>query len=231
MSIAKQLYQLQEIEIEIDASEQALKQSESQLGENRVVLDVRTRLVQERQRLEELTKQQRSAEWSVDDIGNKQTTAEGELYSGKIKNPKELSNLQQEVEGLKAKRSGLEDKTLEIMEQVELVTASVAAISRELEAVEAEWQRQQRHLSVEIKQLKTVLVELDHRRQLRLADIDASAVKVYNGLKEQKGQAVAKVEQGICRGCRILLATAELQRARSGNLMRCGSCGRILFLA
>ena len=231
MSIAKQLYQLQEIEIEIDASEQALKQSESQLGENRVVLDVRTRLVQERQRLEELTKQQRSAEWSVDDIGNKLTTAEGELYSGKIKNPKELSNLQQEVEGLKAKRGGLEDKTLEIMEQVELVTASMAAISRELEAVEAEWQRQQRHLSVEIKQLKTVLVELDHRRQLSLADIDAYAVKVYNGLKEQKGQAVAKVEQGICRGCRILLPTAELQRARSGNLMRCGSCGRILFLA
>ncbi|MFC2072406.1 C4-type zinc ribbon domain-containing protein, partial [Chloroflexota bacterium] len=50
-------------------------------------------------------------------------------------------------------------------------------------------------------------------------------------LKKQKGTAIANVEQGICRGCRILLPITELQRARSSSLVRCSSCGRILFLA
>ena len=40
----------------------------------------------------------------------------------------------------------------------------------------------------------------------------------------------ARVEQGICRGCRISLPTTDLQQARSGKLVQCSSCGRILFL-
>ncbi|MDI6814491.1 MAG: hypothetical protein QMC90_00160 [Dehalococcoidales bacterium] len=42
---------------------------------------------------------------------------------------------------------------------------------------------------------------------------------------KQRGTAVAKVEQGLCRGCRISLSTAKLQQARSGSLVQCSSCG------
>ena len=231
MSIAKQLYQLQEVELEIESNEQALKQVVSQLGENQAVVSVQAKLALEQQRLEELRRQQHSAEWEIDDIRSKLVTAEDELYSGRIKNPKELTSLQHEVNGLKVKRDQVEDKALEIMEQVELAAANVAAINSELEAVEAEWRRQQQQLSAEMEQLKTILSDLEHKQQILLAQIDPQAVEFYYGLKERKGRAVAKVEQGICRGCRILLPTAELQRARSGDLVPCGSCGRILFLA
>ena len=57
------------------------------------------------------------------------------------------------------------------------------------------------------------------------------AIEVYQDLKKHKGTAVAKVEQGICHGCRISLPISELQQTRSGSLVRCSSCGRILFLA
>ncbi len=84
---------------------------------------------------------------------------------------------------------------------------------------------------MEKERLKGVFSELEGRRKLMIAEIAAPAVEVYYELKEKKGQAVARVEQGICRGCRILLASAELQRVRSRDLVQCGSCGRILFLA
>jgi predicted nucleic acid-binding Zn-ribbon protein len=231
MSIAKQLYQLQEVELEIETNEQALKQIASQLGENQVVVRVQTKLAQEQQSLDELRRQQHSAEWEIDDITTKLRTAEEELYSGRIRNPKELTSLQHEVEGLKAKRGQLEDKALEIMDQVEHAEASVATISGELKTVEAEWQSQQQQLSTDMERLKTILADLKQKQQLNSAKIDHQAVQFYGELKKQKGQAVAKVEQGICRGCRISLPTAELQRARSGNLVQCGSCGRLLFLA
>jgi hypothetical protein len=231
MSVAKQLYQLQEVDSEIESQERALSQVTSQIGESEAVTRVQSQLQLEQQRLEELRRKQHSAEWEIEDISTKLTTAEETLFSGRIKNPKELTNLQHEVEVLKAKRDQMEEKALEIMDQVELSETSVARISKQLEAVKAEWHRQQQELSDTLERLKATLSDLRHKRQLLLEEISPQAIELYQGLRKEKGTAVARVEQGICRGCRISLPTTELQRARSGDLVKCSSCGRILFLA
>ena len=231
MSVAKQLYELQEVDLELESSEQTLQQVMSQLGESQTVAKVRSQLASQSQRLEELKRQQHSLEWEIDDIGTKLATLEEELYSGQIKNPKELANLQHEASGLKVRRGELEDKTLEIMEQVETVTASVASTSGQLKTLEAEWQSQQQKLATDVERLETTLADLKHRRELMSAQVDVKVVESYDELRKQKGTAVAKVEQGVCQGCRISLSNAELQRVRSGSLMQCSSCGRILFLA
>jgi predicted nucleic acid-binding Zn-ribbon protein len=231
MSVTKQLYQLQEVDLELESTEHALRQVASQLGESEAVTGARSKLAAEYQRLEELNRQQRSVEWEIDDLTSKLSTIEEELYSGRIRNPKELANLQHEIDGLKARRRQLEDKALEVMDQVELTTTNVTTLDSELKVSEAEWHHQQQQLSADLEQLKTVLSDLENRRQLMVADIDPQVVSVYQALKKQKGTAVARVEQGICRGCRISLPITELQRTRSGSLVRCSSCGRILFLS
>ena len=230
MSIARQLYQLQEVDLEIESNEQTLRRLVSQLGENREIVEAQTKLTSEQRRLDELKHQQHSAEWEIDDLVSKVTAAEEQLYSGRIKNPKELTNLQHEVDILKAKRDQMENRALEIMDQVESTEASVAAKSSELNRLETEWHRRQQQLSTDIETLKSKLSDLGHKRQLISAEVDPQAVVVYDKLRQQKGQAVAKVEQGICRGCRISLPFSGLQQVRSGNLVRCSSCGRILFL-
>ena len=230
MSVAKQLYQLQEVDLELESVEQALSQTASQLGESQAVVRTQAELRSEHECLEELRRQQHSAEWELDDLVNKLAAAEEQLYSGRIKNPKELTSLQHEVEGLKARRDQLEDKALEIMSQVELAEASVTTKSSELKRLEAEWHSQQQQLSAEMERLKAIVSDLKQKRELLAANIDPRVVEFYGELKKQKGTAVAKVEQGTCRGCRISLSTAELQKARGGSLIQCSSCGRILFL-
>jgi hypothetical protein len=231
MSVAKQLYQLQEVDLEIESTEQALKQVTGKLGESKEVVRVRDRLASEQQHLEELKHQQRSLEWEADDIGTKVAKIEQKLYGGSIGNPKELANFQQEAEGLKLRRGQLEDEALDIMDRVERAAASVGAASRDLKTLEDKWQIQQKELSAEAKQLKATLSDLEKKRQRLSADIDTEMIELYHQIKKQKGTAVAKVEQGICRGCRISLSASELQRARSGSMTQCSSCGRILFLA
>jgi predicted nucleic acid-binding Zn-ribbon protein len=231
MSVAKQLYQLQEVDLELESNELSLSRITSQLGESRTVIEARDKLAVERQRLEEAGRQQRSVEWEIDDLAGKLTAIEKELYSGRIRNPKELTNLQHEFDGLKANRNQLEDRALEIMDQVERATSSVATLTGELEALEAEWRSQQQQLSADLEQLKTVVSNLKHKREQLAADIDPQAIEVYHELKKHRGTAVARVEQGICRGCRISLPISELQQTRSGSLVRCSSCGRILYLA
>jgi len=231
MIVSKQLYQLQEVDLELEATEQALRQIASQLGESQAVVRAQTRLASENQRLEELKGQQHSLEWEIDDLVSKLAPAQEKLYGGSIRNPKELSNLQHEVEGFKSKREQLEEKALEVMEQVELIEASIANTSNELKRLEAEWQSQQEQLSNNMEELKTTLSDLQHKREALSTSIDSEAIEFYDTLKKHKGTAVSKVEQGICRGCRISLSAAELQQARSGNLVQCSNCGRILFLA
>jgi hypothetical protein len=231
MSVAKQLYQLQECDLEIESNEQALRQIASQLGESQAVTGIQQKLEQEKQRQEELARQQHAAEWEIDDLNTKLTTAEEELYSGRIRNPKELANLQHEIDLLKDKRGQLEDKVLGIMEQVELTTKGVATLDSQLKTLETEWQGQQLEFSAQLEKLKATVSDLKRKRQLLANEIDPQAIEVYQGLRKQKGAAVARVEQGICRGCRISLPVSELQQVRSGNPVRCSSCGRILFLA
>lgn len=231
MTVAKQLYQLQEIDLEFESTEQALRQATSKLGESVKVVKARQKLASEQKRLEELEHQQRSLEWEIDDLGTKVTEIEQKLYSGSIGNPKELASFQQEVEGFKLRQGQLEDKTLDIMDKVEQATSSADTISSELGNLEDKWQSEQQQLSAEVEQLKAALASLEQKRQQFLPEIDPEVVELYHQIKKQKGTAVAKVEQGICRGCRISLSASELQRARSGSLTQCSSCGRILFLA
>ncbi len=230
MSVTNQLYQLQEIDLQIESNEQSLRQKTSQLGESHEVIAAREKLASEQQRREDLGKQQHSYEWDIDDLTNKITAIEEKLYGGRINNPKELASLQQEENAFKASRDQLETKSLEVMEQVEMIDASITETGGELKNLESEWKAGQKKLSTEIDGLKTVLSALKDKRQLVSGEIDSPAIKLYEKLQKQKGQAVVKVEQGICRGCRISLPSSDLQQVRSRSLVQCSSCGRLLFL-
>ena len=230
MSIPQKLYQLQEIELEIESGEKALSLCLGRLGESEAVKEVKSKLQGARQQMTELEQKQHSAEWQLEDIESKLTAVKEKLYSGRVKNPKELASLQQDGKSLESQRERLEEGALETMEQVELVTADMAALNSELGELEDGWRSQQKELSVEIKRLKKSISGLKQKQKLALAGIDAGTIDYYNRLKNQKGWAVAKIEQGTCCSCRISLSTAELQRARGEQIIECNSCRRILFL-
>lgn len=230
MGITRQLYQLQVIEFDIESKEKAMEHSLSKLGESRALLEARCRLSAGEQYLGELKKKQQDAEWQIEDIASKLSSAQESLYSGSITNPKELFSLQQEVEGFKNKRDSLEEKALDIMEQVEEATDELVGLRQQLEEVEGSWRQEQQQLADEIEELKTSLSKLEKEKQQALAGIDTETADCYRRLRQKKGQAVARVEQGICRGCGISLSTAELQRVKGDRLIMCNSCGRILFI-
>ena len=231
MTVTRQLHQLQEIDLELESNEKAQRRIAGELGDDREIAAVKAKLAVEQQRLDELSRQQQSAEWEIDDLTVKVKTDEDRLYGGSIRNPKELTSLQHEVDELKERRARAEDRALEVMDQVELARSTVAAITADLEKLEAEWQSRQEKLAAELEELKSAHADLTHRRELLAAEIEPQVIEVYLELRKKKGTAVARVEQGMCRGCQIALPTTELQQARSGILVRCSSCGRILFLA
>ena len=125
----------------------------------------------------------------------------------------------------------LEDKSLGLMDQLEITRKAIGSSKEELTKLEAECQGQQKQLTAELTQLKTAQTTLEDNRKQLTALFDADTLATYQELRKRKGLAVAKVEQGICKGCRITLPNTDLQRAKGGGVVRCSSCGRIIFLA
>ena len=231
MTVNKQLYQLQELDTEIKQAEQAHDLKTGRLGDRDILDSAGSRLAAAEQRLEDLKHQHRAAEGEVDDLLSKITAAEEQLYGGRISNPKELSSLQHEVTTMKARGDQLETKALEIIDLVEEAEQLVTAARGEYRKLEEEWHRQQQQLAEDIEQLKSSLADLTRKRQQLAGQIDSPTLALYEKIRQQKKQAVAKVEQGICQACRISQSASALQRSRAGQPVQCATCGRILFVS
>jgi predicted nucleic acid-binding Zn-ribbon protein len=231
MAITRQLYQLQELDTEIENEEQSLKRKESLIGKRDVLEAAQARLDAAQKQLDELKRRHKDAEMEVDDVLGNIADIEKKLYGGTVTNPKELSSLQHEVTTMKARNDELENKALEIIDQAEEAEQVVAADRSEYQKLENDWQQQQRQLTDEISQLKNSLSKLRDERQQLAGQIDSQTLNLYEKIRQQKKQAVAKVEQGICHACHISQSASVIQRARSGHPVQCGTCGRILFIS
>ena len=233
MSKGRQLYELQEVDLEIEAKREALAHAESLIGESETLAEVRALMAREQERLAELDKDQRLGEWEVEDLRSKTALLEQKLYGGSVGNPKELISLQEQVEHLKKERRGQEDKLLDIMTEVEATQERIAGKRKEAEEIEENWRQEQSSLLREQSELMASLASMEQRRGELAARIDAASLELYQDLRQKRqGRAVAKVEQGMCQGCRLVLSMAELQRARiSQELVQCSSCQRILYLS
>ncbi|MFC1920298.1 zinc ribbon domain-containing protein [Chloroflexota bacterium] len=231
MNIAKQLFQLQDIDNELESDKQTLNLVIGQIGESGAISRAQDDLDSKQQHLGELTSQQKSIEWDMEDITGKLKKVDEKLYSGKIGNPKELTDLQNESEALKTGITRLEEQALELMEKVELAVKNVSDAESTLNRLKNEWKGQQHKLTSDMEKLKKEIANLKNKRQHMVDTIDSQTIEIYQELRKQRKTAVAKVQQGTCVGCRISLPTSDLQRVKGGSMVRCSSCGRILFLA
>jgi uncharacterized protein len=230
MSITKQLYQLQETDLRIEADEETLKRLNAQLGDDKVLVKLQNELSHEQETLDKYKKEQHSVEWEVDDYDNKIKDIEKKLFDGSVKNPKELANLQAEEVAFKKQQDILEDKALLLIDKVEQAEDTVKKLSDNLNTTTAKWQEEQKQIAAEIEKLNTELSGLREQRKQQADRIDSEALETYRRLREKREHAVVEVKQGICTGCRITVSTAKLQAARGGNLVQCGSCSRILYI-
>ena len=228
MSVRK-LYELQCLEREIEVSEQALAAGRSAIGESVALRQARANLAAADSRLAELTREQKDVESAAADISAKMTAANESLYSGRVKNSKELQNLQTEYDHLKIQRDLLDEKALGLMEHIETAKSEQERFRMALNAATEQWQKEQQRLRADIAGLESQLIELQAALKQALPGVPRESLAVYQKMKESRGWPVSRVEKGICSRCRINLSSAELQRARGGALVGCSSCGRLLF--
>jgi predicted nucleic acid-binding Zn-ribbon protein len=230
VSVARQLYQLQLVDSESEERSQRLTLVEENLGESGDLIRAREAVTETEGSLAELRAQLRALEMDVSAVSSKLKQNQDRLYSGRVRNPKELSGLQEEATALRRRRSQLEDGQLELMIAVEEAEAELVERQARLRQIEATWRDDQSGLLAEKEQLESRLVELAEDREGLRARIRASNLALYDDLRQHEGgTAVALLRRGICQACGVDVPTSMARAVERGEGMQyCPICNRLL---
>jgi predicted nucleic acid-binding Zn-ribbon protein len=230
MSLAEQLYKLQQVDIELQRRQQELKEVEDRLCDDKALVAAVSEIAAQKEQLEDAKKKQKDSEWELEDLQEKVRKIDSKLYSGTTKDSKELVNLEKEVKSLKSQIRPKEDALLGLMSQVEEIESRVRITGEEIERLKREWEQSQETLGQRKSKVETVLAKLRADRNILEQQIDPEAINTYERLRLTSGQAVVKVERGKCQGCHITVPTSQWQKAKAGDLIQCTSCSKILYL-
>ena len=153
------------------------------------------------------------------------------LYGGRIHNPKELQDLQNELVTLKRYLATLEDQQIEAMIAVEKAEAECSIAQKVLQGEQSRALNAHSNLAGEQFSLRKESERLDTERAAVISSIPPDVQKLYDRLRLQKrGLAVTTIHDDSCDACGSTLTPSEMQNIRSLNQMSyCPTCGRILY--
>jgi predicted nucleic acid-binding Zn-ribbon protein len=231
MSQISVLYRLQQIDSQLDNARVRLQEIEKKLSDDEVVRTAKEYVSGLEQRHQSELKRLHEAENKSYDTHIKIELSETSLYGGKIHNPKELQDLQNEIAALKRLITILEDKELEAMMAVEEAATNLAQAKDSLKEIEGKQIEQNAALMGEKTKLLSQIDRLEAERNATLPPISTSDMTLYEQLrKTRNGVAVVKISSRACTACGATLTAALVQSVQStGQLIRCPTCGRILY--
>lgn len=181
--------------------------------------------------LEDLEGQVTKLDSEIDGVRQREDKDKALLDSGEV-NPKQLAELQHELETLQRRQSALEDAQLEVMERREALQAQQ---SEELARIDA------LHNEMSAAQLARdeALVVIDQarhvgglRRTELTSGLDAALVALYEKQRANGGPGAGLLQGKRCGACRIEIDRGEMARisaADEDEVLRCPECGAILL--
>lgn len=231
MSIALLLYRLQQIDSRLSQVTTRLSALQSMLENNVELRAAQQHLEAAQAAQHDAEKTLKVAEYEATAQRIKLEQVEASLYSGRIQNPKELQDLQNDIASLKRHLGALEDSQLDAMMAVETSNALLDAVQKEFQATQGKIISENATLQSEQITLQKESENLNAQRLAVLPAITADALTLYDALRQKcSGRAVSQVIENSCDTCGSSLTPGLAQSVRtSAQLVRCPMCGRILY--
>jgi len=180
----------------------------------------------------DLRREQAKAEADVEQVRSRIDRDRSRLDAGQVHSPRELENLQSEVESLLRRQSDLEEIVLEVMERREATQAGLDTAAAERTQIAARLRTVTASRDATLAELVELSGKADARRAEVAGAIPAVLLELYDKLRTQRGGVgAAALRQGSCQGCHLTLNTVDLNTIRAANpdeVLRCEECRRIL---
>ena len=155
---------------------------------------------------------------------------ERELMSGRIRNPTELIQLNQEVEHMRASFAREEAAELELMEEGEAAEEAVREASAHLDDARTRFAGDEPGLRRDLESLQSELDSVKTDSAGAWGQVPANFQSAF--LRIRAHPAVAEVDHNQCQLCHVTVTSSGMQALRKGeDVVHCDNCGRILVIA
>ena len=180
----------------------------------------------------DLGREQSKVDADVDLVRSRMAKDQQRLDTGQVSSPRELENLQSEIESLHRRQGDLEDAELEIMEKREVVQQRLSEIVAERDRVELELAETAQRRDATFAEIDAEVDKTTQQRAELAAGIEAELLALYEKVRgSSSGVGAAALHRGRCEGCHLQLNTTDLNRLRDApadEVVRCEECRRIL---
>ena len=173
----------------------------------------------------------RRGEVDVETVTDRIKKDEARLSSGNA-TPKELEQLQHEVESLKKRQEALEEIELEIMIRNDAVIARKNTLTTDLTSLQTLKDEISGRLQSATDEINKVIAAKNTARSLVANKIEKPLLDLYEKIRGNGGGVGAAALVGNkCNGCNLAINAVEMERIKSlakDELLRCEECRRIL---
>ncbi|MCL6472365.1 MAG: hypothetical protein K6T91_06080 [Firmicutes bacterium] len=175
---------------------------------------------------------QKRIEDELDSLTKKIDKEQNRLYSGTITSPKELSNVQQEINHLKEVADEKETALLEQIDVVDKLKSNVKVISERLDTRKSELDEAKSAMDTALAEIRGERTKLQAEREPVYGALSEDTRQLYDRVRTKHPIAVTVLAEGICQGCMVELPSTEAERIESSaKLERCPNCSRIIAKA
>lgn len=227
----RSLLELQRIDGEIGRRQQALADLDQGLQLRARIAELKAALEQETRRLRGLEKEQLASELEMKGTEAKRKDFSDRLYGGRVRNPKELGDLEREVEMLSASIGKLEDRVLGLMEAADGQRSQVRQIESDLTDQQERLKQVLEIYGRESARLQGEIAQLQAEREKLLPEISTVLLRRYDQIRARhQNLGVVAVTGELCPACRVTFSLdLRRQLKQSGHLQTCENCGRLLI--
>lgn len=146
-----------------------------------------------------------------------------------VKTNEQYKALLHEIQFAEQEIGANEDKILELMVNAEARDKQVRAAEAELKEEAAEIEKEKAIAHDRTAQDEKELAEWTGKRNAARGAVDPDLLQHYDRVSKFRGSGIAEVRDQKCSGCSVMLRPQMYNEVRSGKLLYCDSCQRILF--
>jgi predicted nucleic acid-binding Zn-ribbon protein len=180
----------------------------------------------------DLKRGQAKADADVEQVRSRITRDRTRLDAGQVNSPRELENLQSEIESLLRRQSDLEDVELDVMERLDAAQGRLKEAVAERASISADIEAVTTRRDAALAELAELTAHAAGRRAAAAAQEPADLMELYERLRAQHGGVGAAALRGRqCQGCHLTLNSGDLSVIRAApadDVLRCEECRRIL---
>jgi uncharacterized protein len=144
----------------------------------------------------------------------------------------EYAALAHEIEAAEKIIASVEDRELDLMEELEKLTPQLATAEKLHADERSKLQNILDSLESKKNNLEARISELKSDRQRHAEGIDDEVLSLYEHLfKTKHGTALATLEHEVCMGCHMKVTAQTIVQVRAARqIIHCPQCGRILYM-